>query len=155
MYSCIHLLLKEEGTKNKNTYKTFLFLESNKNISVDKNEVLSVLSNFVDSGGCLFNTKKKKIFASINNHIESNDKKNKKDECSQKCELKTHVELVNPIPPGLWNDVVTWGGVFLTRSTFQPYNLVKSHATIKNLFPDKIFDIQTSFGTTISTAKEV
>ena len=61
----------------------------------------------------------------------------------------------NPIPPGLWNDVVTWGGVFLTRSTFQPYNLVKSHATIKNLFPDKIFDIQTSFGTPISTVKEV
>ena len=62
--------------------------------------------------------------------------------------------LLNPIPPGLWNDVVTWG-VFLTHSTFQPYNLVKSHATIKNLFPDKIFDIQTSFGTTISTVKEV
>ena len=63
------------------------------------------------------------------------------------------LRVFNPIPPGLWNDVVTW--VFLTRSTFQPYNLVKSHATIKNLFPDKIFDIQTSFGTTISTVKEV
>ena len=35
------------------------------------------------------------------------------------------------------------------------YNLVKSHAIIKNLFPNKIFDIQTSFGTPISTVKEV
>ena len=61
----------------------------------------------------------------------------------------------NPIPPGLWNDVVTWGGVFLTRSTFQPYYSVKSRANIQNLFPHKIFDIQTSFGTPISTFKVV
>ena len=73
----------------------------------------------------------------------------------EKLEKNESLALLNPIPPGLWNDVVTWGGVFLTRSTFQPYNLVKSHATIKNLFPDKIFDIQTSFGTPISTVKEV
>ena len=64
-------------------------------------------------------------------------------------------DLLNPIPPGLWNDVVTWGGVFLTRSTFQPYNSVKSRANIQNLFPHKIFDIQTSFGTPISTFKVV
>ena len=62
---------------------------------------------------------------------------------------------LNPIPPGLWNDVVTWGGVFLTRSTFQPYYSVKSRANIQNLFPHKIFDIQTSFGTPISTFKVV
>ena len=47
------------------------------------------------------------------------------------------------------------GGVFLTRSTFQPYNSVKSRANIQNLFPHKIFDIQTSFGTPISTFKVV
>ena len=47
------------------------------------------------------------------------------------------------------------GGVFLTCFTFQPYNSVKSHANIQSLFPDKIFDIQTSFGTPISTVKEV
>ena len=47
------------------------------------------------------------------------------------------------------------GGVFLTHSTFQPYISVKSHATIKNLFPDKIFDIQTSFGNPILTVKVV
>ena len=63
--------------------------------------------------------------------------------------------MFNPIPPGLWNDVVTWGGVFLTRSTFQPYYSVKSRANIQNLFPHKIFDIQTSFGTPISTFKVV
>ena len=63
--------------------------------------------------------------------------------------------VLNSISPGLWNDVVTWGGVFLTRSTFQPYNSVKSHANIQNLFPHKIFDIQTSFGTPISTFKVV
>ena len=47
------------------------------------------------------------------------------------------------------------GGVFLTRSTFQPLNSVKSCANIQSLFPDKIFDIQTSFGTPILTVKEV
>ena len=62
---------------------------------------------------------------------------------------------VNPIPHGLWNDVVTWGGVFLTRSSFEPYNVVKSHANTQNLFPHNFFDIQTSFDTTISTVKEV
>ena len=66
------------------------------------------------------------------------------------------IVFINPIPPGRCNDVVTWGrGFFLIRSTFQPYNSVKSHAAIKNLFPVKSFDIQTSFGTTISTVKEV
>ena len=62
--------------------------------------------------------------------------------------------MLNAIPPELWNDVITWG-VFLTCSTFQLCNWVKSHANIQNLFPDKIFDIQTSFGTPISTVKEV
>ena len=47
------------------------------------------------------------------------------------------------------------GGVFLTRSIFQPYNSVKRCANIQNLFPDKIFDIQTSFATPILTVKEV
>ena len=55
LYCCIHLLLKDNGKKN--TYKTFLFLENNENIKVDKHEVLSVLSDFVDSNGCLFNRK--------------------------------------------------------------------------------------------------
>ena len=47
------------------------------------------------------------------------------------------------------------GGVFLTRSSFEPYNSMKSHASTQNLFPDNFFDIQTSFDTTISTVKEV
>ena len=62
--------------------------------------------------------------------------------------------FVNPIQQGLLNYVVTWR-VFLTHSSFQLCNSVKSDANIPNLFPDKIFDIQTSFGTTISTFKEV
>ena len=64
-------------------------------------------------------------------------------------------EVLNPIPPGLWNDVVTWGGVFLTRSSFEPFNPVKSHASTQNLFPDNFFDIQASYDTTFSTVKEV
>ena len=32
---------------------------------------------------------------------------------------------------------------------------MKSHANIQNLFPDKIFDIQTSFDIPIATVKEV
>ena len=46
-------------------------------------------------------------------------------------------------------------GVFLTRSSIEPYNLVKYHASIQNLFQDIYFDIQASFDTTISTVKEV
>ena len=34
---------------------------------------------------------------------------------------------------------------FLTRSTFQLYNSMKSHANILDLFPYSIFDIQMSF----------
>ena len=78
LYCCIHLLL---NNGKKNTYKTFLFLENNENINVDKHEVLSVLSDFVDSNGCLFSWKKKKILASINDHIESNNKKQQKENC--------------------------------------------------------------------------
>ena len=79
LYNCMHLLLKQDPSKikNRNTYQTFLFLESNKNIDVEKNEVLSILSNFVESGGYLFNRKKKRILESINLHIESN-RENKK-----------------------------------------------------------------------------
>ena len=48
------------------------------------------------------------------------------------------------------------GEVFLTRSSFEPYNLVKSHANTQNLFPDNVFYyFQTSFDTTILTVKEV
>ena len=74
LYSCIHLLLNEDSpqTKNKNTYKSYLFLENNKNINVNKNEVLYTLSNFVDSGGYLFNMKKRKFLDLINSQIESN-----------------------------------------------------------------------------------
>ena len=64
------------------------------------------------------------------------------------------IVFINPIPPGLCNDIVTWGGG-LSFWPSLPYNSVKSYATIKNLFPGKIFDIQISFGTTISTIKEV
>ena len=32
----------------------------------------------------------------------------------------------NPIPPGLWNDVVT-----LPRSSFEPYNSMKSHVSTR------------------------
>ena len=47
----IHLLLKEDdtSTKNKDTYSTFLLLKSNKNINIDQNEVISTLSNFIES----------------------------------------------------------------------------------------------------------
>ena len=68
--------------------------------------------------------------------------------------LKWSLSFINPIPPGLWNDFVTWwGGVFLIRSSFEPYNLVKSHANTQNMIPDIFFDIQASFDTTISTVK--
>ena len=60
----------------------------------------------------------------------------------------------NPIPYGLWNVVVIWG-VFLTCSSFELYNLGKSHANTQNLFTDIFFDIQTSFETTTSTVKKV
>ena len=73
-YVCTHLLL---GNNHKNTYSTFKFLASNKNIKVDQNEVISILSNYVESGNYLMNKKKKNVIFSINNHIKSN-KENKR-----------------------------------------------------------------------------
>ena len=64
-------------TKNKHTYKTFLFLQNNENIDVKQNEVVSILLNFVESGGFLFNQKKKKFLGNITNHIQSNRKNDK------------------------------------------------------------------------------
>ena len=74
LYVYIHLLLKEDSPKkmNKNTYPTYLCFENNRNINVNKNEVLSTLSNSVDSSGYFFNRKKRKFLDLINRQIESN-----------------------------------------------------------------------------------
>ena len=82
LYICIHLLLQDKSTeqsKNKNTYRTFQFLQNNENINVNQNEVISIISNFVDSGGYLFNKKKQKILESITDHIQSNKQNEKKE----------------------------------------------------------------------------
>ena len=73
LYACVHLLEKPKGEihQHKNTFNTFKILES-KNISVDRNEVLNFLSNFVDTEGCLINNKNKRVLSMITNHIESN-----------------------------------------------------------------------------------
>ena len=43
--------------------------------------------------------------------------------------------------PGLWKDVVTWGGAIMAPPDFLLYNSAKSGTNTQNLFPDKTFDI--------------
>ena len=78
----------------------------------------------------------------------------RRNRCKSWLVLSNKNKDFNPIQHGLWNDVVTWG-VFLSPSSFGPYDLVKSHANTQNLLPNNFFNIQTSFDTTISTVKEV
>ena len=48
-YSCVHLLIKSPGLEpHKNTLDTFKFFKKNKSINVLKEEVLDILTNFVD-----------------------------------------------------------------------------------------------------------
>ena len=49
--------------------------------------------------------------------------------------------LLNPILPGIWKDVVTWGGAIMAPPDFLLYSSSKSGTNTQNLFPDKIFDI--------------
>ena len=47
----------------------------------------------------------------------------------------------NPIPHGLWYDVITRGRAIMAQPDFLLYNSAKSGTNTQNLFPDKIFDI--------------
>ena len=45
--------------------------------------------------------------------------------------------FINPILPGIWKDVVTWGGGIMAPPDF----LLESGTNTQNLFQDKFFDI--------------
>ena len=75
-------MLKEDisSKRNQHTYKTYLFLEGNQNINVNQNEVISILSNFVENEGNLIDKKKKRTLDMINTHLKSNESKKMKYE---------------------------------------------------------------------------
>ena len=92
LYACVHLLEKPKGElhQNKNTFNTFKILEK-KNIIVNRSEVLDFLGNFVDTGGCLINNKKKRVLSAITNHIESNlNVQNKKPKLEEEDWLRAY-----------------------------------------------------------------
>ena len=71
-YACFHLMVKQKDispSKHKNTFNTFKILSENVNISVKRNETLTILSKFIDNKGCLIDEKKKRIISQINDHI--------------------------------------------------------------------------------------
>ena len=68
-YACVHLMVKQKEVsplKHKNTFNTFKILSENDNITVKRNEVLDILSKFVDNKGCLNNNSKKRLIYKIN-----------------------------------------------------------------------------------------
>ena len=48
---------------------------------------------------------------------------------------------INPILPGIWKDVVTWGGGIMAPPDFLLYTSSKSDTNTQNLLQDKFFDI--------------
>ena len=53
----------------------------------------------------------------------------------------------NPIPPELWNDVITWGGAFCARTDFRLSKLTKRPPSTQNLLSNEYFDLYLSIDT--------
>ena len=54
---------------------------------------------------------------------------------------------LNPIPPELWNDVITWGGAFCARTDFRLSKLTKRPPSTQNFLSNEYFDLYLSIDT--------
>ena len=81
-YCCLHLLLNSpEKSQNLNVFQkilpTFHYLSQNKNIDINRSNILKILSNFVNNGGSFIETRQKiQIIKNEENQNHSFDKEN-------------------------------------------------------------------------------
>lgn len=81
-YCCVHLLLNSpEKSQNLNVFQkilpTFHYLSQNKNIDINRSNVLKILSNFANNGGSFIETREKiQIIKNEENQNHSFDKEN-------------------------------------------------------------------------------
>jgi hypothetical protein len=99
-----HLMKKKDGielSKHRNIFATFKYLsEDNRIVSLDRRQVLDILSGYVDSGGSLIGNKKKRILSMINNHINV-ERETKKPKLEQEwltyyksqCAIEKHTKI--------------------------------------------------------------